>query len=99
MSFHIIIFSNASIQMERQRLQNPDEDDLVKMQDVVKTFGNMKAVNGVTFGIKRNECFGLLGELKHVLLDLITLQRSQWCRKVNFGGNVDQRIKSNQWKH
>lgn len=34
---------------------------IVHAQDLQKTFGAMTAVDGVTFSIKRGECFGLLG--------------------------------------
>ncbi len=41
--------------------QGMTQSNFVMVEHLVKSFGNVAAVNGVSFGIDRNEIFGLLG--------------------------------------
>jgi ABC-2 type transport system ATP-binding protein len=43
------------------RLDPSDLDTVIKVDDVHKAFGPVKAVDGVTFGVAKGEIFGLLG--------------------------------------
>ena len=40
---------------------NTDPDNLLRVINLTKKFKNFDAVRGLTFGVKKNECFGLLG--------------------------------------
>jgi ATPase subunit of ABC transporter with duplicated ATPase domains len=39
----------------------PGSEDLIQVINCTKTFGQQRAVNNVTFGVKQGELFGLLG--------------------------------------
>ncbi len=38
-----------------------DMDDIVEAENLTKNFGRIKAVDGISFGIRPGECFGFLG--------------------------------------
>ncbi len=42
---------------------------IITVKDLVKSYGDFKAVKGISFEVKEGEIFGLI--------------RPQWCRKVN----------------
>lgn len=42
-------------------LQSPHRDDVLQVAGLVKTFGTHRAVDQLSFAVRRGECFGLLG--------------------------------------
>ena len=38
-----------------------NQDNLIRVVNLSKKFGRLEAVRGLTFGVRREECFGLLG--------------------------------------
>lgn len=53
---------NPDIEEEKQRVLNDEKDEYaMKLLGLSKVFGKKKAVNNLTMGIKKNECFGFLG--------------------------------------
>jgi ABC-type multidrug transport system ATPase subunit len=58
----LIELEDSDVKNERDRLQNHTQcTDIIKAIDLSKNFGNIQAVNGITLGIPKNQCFGLLG--------------------------------------
>jgi ABC-type lipopolysaccharide export system ATPase subunit len=42
--------------------------DLIVVKNLVKKFGDFKAVNGINFSVKQGESFGLLGHVAYFLV-------------------------------
>lgn len=42
-------------------LSRPQGDDVMVVKELTKSYGELVAVDGLSFGVKRGECFGLLG--------------------------------------
>jgi cell division ATPase FtsA len=56
---------DIDVTKERERLQNLNQvEDIVKVKDLKKWYKKDYVVKGITFGVKKNECFGLLGNLE-----------------------------------
>src|SRR6185369_2259871 len=51
----------AAITLQHPPAQVSDGEDVVKVRDLVRRFGNFTAVDHVNFGVRRGEIFGLLG--------------------------------------
>lgn len=60
-------FENAQDQKEKYHLQNilnlyeEGNDDHIVVENLLMQFGGLKAVNDLSFSVKRNEIFGLIG--------------------------------------
>ncbi|XP_028967478.1 ATP-binding cassette sub-family A member 1 [Galendromus occidentalis] len=57
---------DASVKAERQAVheavaKNQIESFALVVKDVTKHYGSLRAVNNISFSVKKNECFGLLG--------------------------------------
>jgi ABC-2 type transport system ATP-binding protein len=53
--------ATAAIKLQHPPPQASDGEDVVKVRDLVRKFGNFTAVDHVNFGVRRGEIFGLLG--------------------------------------
>ncbi len=43
------------------QLQHDMNNVILEVRDLIKTYGNLTAVNGISFGVSRGEIFGILG--------------------------------------
>lgn len=67
---------DQDVRKERKRVENGHADsDMVVIRDLTRVYrksgapnGKFTAVDGLSFGIRSGECFGLLGVYVHVLL-------------------------------
>jgi ABC-type transporter Mla maintaining outer membrane lipid asymmetry ATPase subunit MlaF len=67
-----IELEDSDVKAERDRLRNNSHcDDIIQAIDLSKNFGNIQAVNGITLGIPKNQCFGLLGKYSFVVTSLL----------------------------
>ncbi|KAG5682373.1 hypothetical protein PVAND_011729 [Polypedilum vanderplanki] len=71
------------------------EQEAMIVSEITKIYeGNVKAVQDVSFSVKKGECFGLLGANgsgKTSLFEIMTLNRSKTCGRVFINGvNSDQ---------
>ncbi|XP_064471064.1 phospholipid-transporting ATPase ABCA3-like isoform X2 [Ornithodoros turicata] len=60
------IAEDADVLEEKLRVTSKDvselaKNDIVLLKEMSRTYGSITAVNGLSLGIKRGECFGLLG--------------------------------------
>ena len=56
---------DEDVEEERNRVFSPDNADVLQVKNLYKTYrrNGKPAVNRLSFGVQRAECFGLLGEL------------------------------------
>jgi ATP-binding cassette subfamily A (ABC1) protein 3 len=45
----------------RLSMKGPREDSILLVKDLAKNYKDLKAVDRLSFGVRRGECFGLLG--------------------------------------
>ncbi|KAG1683891.1 ATP-binding cassette sub-family A member 3 [Nymphon striatum] len=63
---NIIIPPDDDVEREKQRILTTPSEDIIQsemliLKDLTKNYGNLVAVNHLSLGITRGECFGLLG--------------------------------------
>src|SRR5687767_11628908 len=67
---------------------------IISVKDLVKNYGNLKAVKGISFDVKQGEIFGLLGPNgagKSTTLEIIETLRSKTSGEVIVDGfNLDK---------
>lgn len=62
MNAHMSQVHDEDIAEEVKRIKARDSDSmLVKVEDVTKKYGGVRAVNNISFGLDNGECFALLG--------------------------------------
>lgn len=54
-------FKNIFLINCKKKLLGKLEEDCIFVQDICKSYGNLAAVNHLSFGVHHGECFGLLG--------------------------------------
>ena len=58
-------YLDDDVKSEALRVQNDSTDskqeDLLSVRNLQKNFGEFRAVQGITFGVRYGECFGFLG--------------------------------------
>ncbi|KAK5983194.1 hypothetical protein GCK32_002794, partial [Trichostrongylus colubriformis] len=55
------IEEDPAVAEERVNVQESREDMALEVKDLCKMYGRLKAVDGLTMGVRDGECFGLLG--------------------------------------
>ena len=66
---------------------------MIKLRNVEKVFGSVRAVDGISFDIKRGEVFGLLGKNgagKTTTIKMLTLQLKPTAGEIFFEGRTIQ---------
>lgn len=68
-------------------------EDIISIKNLVKDYGNFKAVKGISFDVKKGEIFGLLGQNgagKSTTLEIIETLREKTSGEVTVNGfNLD----------
>ena len=52
---------DEDVQNEEERIRNGNKDMPVRIDCVTKRYGDLKAINNLSFGLEYGECFALLG--------------------------------------
>lgn len=64
-------------------------DDIIVIDDLIKSYGDFKAVNGISFSVKRGEIFGILGRNgagKTTTLEIIETLKKPTSGEVHVDG-------------
>ncbi|XGW13450.1 hypothetical protein V3C99_000070 [Haemonchus contortus] len=68
---------DRAVAEERMSVEQHSDDLALEVKDLCKMYGRLRAVNGLTLGVRNRECFGLLGANgagKTTTFDIITGQ-------------------------
>ena len=82
------------VKTEEESVYN-NEDNLMRVVNLTKKFGKFSAVRGLTFGVRKEECFGLLGvngagkttSFRMITGDEIPTSGSCFIGNVSLGGD------------
>ncbi|KHJ86592.1 ABC transporter, ATP-binding protein [Oesophagostomum dentatum] len=73
---------DGAVTEERNYVYESSDDMVLEVRDLCKMYGRLRAVDGLTMGVRRRECFGLLGVNgagKTTTFDILTGQSFATC--------------------